>query len=171
MRLNESNDAGIPTGNRLLRGLSNGHVDTLWAKLDPVRFSTGDSVHLAESPAVALYFIESGLVSLTKRMLDGRNVEVCMLGAEGVISPYAILGADTSILGSIVHVPVTAWRLERRYLMLMSRADEIAAIMRQYALGAVGQMIQLTACNALHTVEQRYCRWLLSAHDRVPGDE
>ena len=28
-------------------------------------------------------------------------------------------------------------------------------------------MMQSTACNALHSVEQRCCRWLLTTHDRM----
>ena len=33
------------------------------------------------------------------------------------------------------------------------------------------QIMQSTACNALHDVQQRCCRWLLQTHDRVDGDE
>ena len=32
-------------------------------------------------------------------------------------------------------------------------------------------MMQSTACMALHSVEQRCCRWLLMTHDRVHRDE
>ena len=31
--------------------------------------------------------------------------------------------------------------------------------------------MQSTACNAVHSVEQRLARWLLMAHDRVGTDE
>jgi len=31
--------------------------------------------------------------------------------------------------------------------------------------------MQSTACNAVHSVEQRLARWLLMAHDRVERDE
>jgi CRP-like cAMP-binding protein len=32
-------------------------------------------------------------------------------------------------------------------------------------------MMQSTACMALHSVEQRCCRWLLMTHDRVHRDD
>ena len=30
---------------------------------------------------------------------------------------------------------------------------------------------QFSACNRLHSIDQRTARWLLMAHDRVPGDD
>ena len=31
-------------------------------------------------------------------------------------------------------------------------------------------MMQLTACNAVHSLRQRYARWLLTTHDRIRRD-
>jgi CRP-like cAMP-binding protein len=33
------------------------------------------------------------------------------------------------------------------------------------------QIAQTTACNHVHSVQQRMCRWLLTTHDRVGADE
>jgi CRP-like cAMP-binding protein len=43
--------------------------------------------------------------------------------------------------------------------------------MTRYTHAHVGLIMQSTACNAIHTVEQRLARWLLMAHDRVGLDE
>jgi CRP-like cAMP-binding protein len=40
-----------------------------------------------------------------------------------------------------------------------------------YAQANLLQIMQCTACNALHDVTQRCCRWLLQTHDRVDGDD
>jgi CRP-like cAMP-binding protein len=37
----------------------------------------------------------------------------------------------------------------------------------RYAQIVVAQMMQSTACNALHPVQQRCARWLLTTHDRM----
>jgi CRP-like cAMP-binding protein len=42
--------------------------------------------------------------------------------------------------------------------------------MRLHAQGFLNQVSQSTACNRLHAVEQRLCRWILMSHDRVGGD-
>jgi CRP-like cAMP-binding protein len=40
-----------------------------------------------------------------------------------------------------------------------------------YAQANLLQIMQCTACNALHDVKQRCCRWLLQTHDRVEQDD
>jgi CRP-like cAMP-binding protein len=40
-----------------------------------------------------------------------------------------------------------------------------------YAQASRLQAMQCTACNALHNVTQRCCRWLLQTHDRVGADD
>jgi CRP-like cAMP-binding protein len=43
--------------------------------------------------------------------------------------------------------------------------------MSSYAQATLLQTMQCTACNALHDVSQRCCRWLLQIHDRIDADE
>ena len=41
----------------------------------------------------------------------------------------------------------------------------------RYTQALLLQAMQSAACNALHKIEQRCCRWLLQTHDRVKHDE
>jgi hypothetical protein len=34
----------------------------------------------------------------------------------------------------------------------------------------MARVLQNVACNAVHSVEERCCRWILSMHDRLDGD-
>jgi hypothetical protein len=40
-----------------------------------------------------------------------------------------------------------------------------------YSETLLSQVQQTVACNALHTTEQRMCRWLLMMHDRAEGKD
>ena len=53
----------------------------------------------------------------------------------------------------------------------MDRRGPFHALMTRYAQALVGFVMQSTACNAVHSVEQRLARWLLMAHDRVERNE
>lgn len=53
----------------------------------------------------------------------------------------------------------------------MDRRGEFRAVVPRYAQALLGVVMQSTACNAVHSVEQRLARWLLMAHDRVERDE
>lgn len=44
-------------------------------------------------------------------------------------------------------------------------------MMLRYAHAFLNQVAQSAACNQLHTLEQRGCRWLLMTHDRMQSDE
>jgi len=44
-------------------------------------------------------------------------------------------------------------------------------VMTRYTQAHLLQVMQCTACNALHRLEQRCSRWLLQTHDRVGADE
>jgi CRP-like cAMP-binding protein len=44
-------------------------------------------------------------------------------------------------------------------------------LLTRYSDAHVGFIMQCTACNAVHSIEQRLARWLLMAHDRMATDE
>jgi hypothetical protein len=53
----------------------------------------------------------------------------------------------------------------------MDRRGAFYELVTRYGQALVGVIMQSTACNAVHSVEQRLSRWLLLAHDRVGKDE
>jgi CRP-like cAMP-binding protein len=56
-------------------------------------------------------------------------------------------------------------------------ADELGGnsplhrVLKRFNQALVGQMAYSVACNRLHSVEERMCRWLLVTHDRVGADQ
>lgn len=57
------------------------------------------------------------------------------------------------------------------YRRELARHGAFAELVKQYTLLVIAQMTQLTACNMVHPVDERCCRWLLMAHDRMHGGE
>jgi CRP-like cAMP-binding protein len=118
----------------------------------------------------AVYFLNGGVASITTSLLDGTSVEAATIGNEGMLGVEAFLGANPIAPGDVMmQVPDT--NAER-----MSVADfrrEVAAqgalhdLMGHYTQVLIAQMMQSTACNALHHVQQRCARWLLMTHDRM----
>ena len=53
----------------------------------------------------------------------------------------------------------------------MDRRAVFYELLTHYGQALVGFIMQSTACNAVHSVEQRLARWLLMARDRMGGDE
>jgi CRP-like cAMP-binding protein len=58
-------------------------------------------------------------------------------------------------------MPAPAFRRE------MERRGALHDVTLRFQQALLGSIMQSTACNAIHRVEQRLARWLLTAHDRV----
>src|SRR2546421_600024 len=52
----------------------------------------------------------------------------------------------------------------------LRRNPRLDTLLKHYAAYSLRSAKQLIACNALHPVEERLCRWLLMTHDRAGAD-
>ncbi len=160
-----------PVRNRLLRALPPASLERLRPSLSPVRMARGQAIERADGPIENLYFVNSGFVSLVKTMHDGRSVEVGGVGVEGVTDPNALYGFETAVLDMVVQVPGVAFRIRKDSLMKEMLGDEaLSRVLHSYARFAYAQLAQTAACNRLHSLEERCCRWLLIAHDNALED-
>jgi CRP-like cAMP-binding protein len=104
---------------------------------------------------------------------DGRMVEVATIGREGMVGSSAALNGDPSVATTMVQgetdscykMAIDVFRSE------MARHGPFHHLVARYAQALAGFIMQSTACNAVHSVEQRLARWLLMAHDRMGKDE
>lgn len=49
-------------------------------------------------------------------------------------------------------------------------SEHVRDLFVSYSETLLSQVQQTVACNALHTTEERMCRWLLMMHDRAEGE-
>jgi hypothetical protein len=66
--------------------------------------------------------------------------------------------------GSIVRCPIELLQSE------FKRSEHVRDLFVSYSETLLSQVQQTVACNAMHTTEQRICRWLLMMHDRAEGE-
>ena len=119
-----------------------------------------------------VYFPTSGMISLTVLMENGKEVEAGTVGNEGMIGLPIAHGLDFSpskaisqISGEGLRVPVPA------FLKAMKPGGTLDKLVRRYSAFSLLYGSQTIACNLLHSVEHRLCRWLLMCRDRVEKDE
>jgi CRP-like cAMP-binding protein len=105
--------------------------------------------------------------------VDGRsNLEVGLIGNEGMFSPSSAFGLDVSPLRALVQGAGGALRMKAADLR---RAADASAPLRdtlnRYLCVTVADLAQSAACNRFHLLEARLARWLLMTHDRAHTDE
>lgn len=161
----------VAINNRLLLALQPSTLERLRAALEPMAIARGQTIDRVNVPIEHLYFVNCGLISTVKTMRDGRSVEVSAVGVEGLTDPYSLFGLDAAVLDTIVQIPGDVFRIRREVLIrAMSLDGSLRQIIQDYARFAFGELAQTAACNRLHSLEERCCRWLLVAQDSALAD-
>ena len=119
-----------------------------------------------------VYFPNGGVYSITNEMRNGGLVEVATVGREGMLGIGVFFGDRDGIgrtfqqvaNGTLPSMAAASFAKET------TGAGPFRDIVSVYAQANLLQIMQCTACNALHNVTQRCCRWLLQTHDRVDDD-
>jgi CRP-like cAMP-binding protein len=157
--------------NHLLSCLS---VDTL-ALLTP-HFSThvfkqGAVLYEAGDEVEQVYFPQSGMVSMLAVMNSGKAIETATIGREGVVGAMAGLGLYTSMVRAVVQLPSVTSRISSaRFRQVASSSRIIENLCIRYNEVLLTQARLTAACNALHPVDARFCRWLLQSADRAESN-
>jgi len=157
--------------NRFVLVLPSSEFEQVRPSLEHVELARGQTIYREDGPVDYLYFVNRGLISLIKTMRDGRTVEIGAIGVEGVAGWNAALGMQGALFDAVVQVPGEALRVESRRLRRQIEAlPMLRTLFWRYADFAVKELAQHAACNRLHSLEERCCRWLLIAHDSARSD-
>jgi CRP-like cAMP-binding protein len=160
-----------PRSNRFLAALPAGDFGLLAPHLRTVPLPLGAILHEAEGELAHVYFPQSGMVSLVVVMLSGATVETATVGRSGAIGTAAGLGSRRAFGRAVVQLAGTAARMPvSSFQAATEESPTLRALVVRYNDLLIGQIQQSVACNALHSLEARLCRWLLQTHDCVDGD-
>jgi|SRR5581483_4689532 len=160
------------TGNRLLDRLPPTEQARLAPLLEAVALEPRQEMCLPGGPLPHLYFPAGAVFSLVVVMHDGREVEVAAIGREGLVGVSVALGLERMPFRVRCQIPGACWRLPLGRLGEAQRlSPALDQLLCRYAAVALRAACQVTACNALHPVEARLCRWLLLTRERVGADE
>ncbi len=161
-----------PHGNRLLARLPADDYKRLfrWAQVIPLELE--QVLFEARSPLDHAYFPSRGVISALAVMEDGRVIEVATVGNEGMVGLPLLVGAKTTSNRVMVQVPGEALRMAADVVRdEVSRDSPLRRLLVLYHTAFLAQVSQTVACNGLHSLQQRCCRWLLMTRDRAHADE
>ena len=170
-RPNAPDDIGRPFNNLLRRlsasdfGLIAPHLAREVAKANDLLYNPGDDVEIVHFPC------GPSLVSYIVPSEDGRDVETILVGREGAVGGIVSEGylpAYTRIMvkfgGPFVRLGVGKLNAAK------AKSTTLRNVFARYSDCILAQMFQSTACNAIHSVEQRTAKWIISAMERTEGD-
>jgi CRP-like cAMP-binding protein len=162
-----------PPANNLLAALPADDYARLAPTLGTTPLKLKRFLHKPGEPIDQIYFPGGGFASVVTVLKDGAMVEVATIGREGMLGMSAALTRDPSPSAAMVQAETdTCYTMSAEaFRNEMDRRGAFYDLLTRYGQALVGFIMQSTACNAVHSVEQRLSRWLLMAHDRVGKDD
>jgi CRP-like cAMP-binding protein len=162
---------GHARSNRLLGALETFSRKRIEPHLEPVKLKLGAIVCEAGGLLKHAYLPEGAVLSLLTVLENGSAIETANIGREGAFGLFAAMYSRVSfnrclvqLEGSMVRCPIELLQSE------FKRSEHVRDLFVSYSETLLSQVQQTVACNAMHTTEQRICRWLLMMHDRAEGE-
>src|SRR6202142_3588263 len=158
-------------GNRLLGAMEAASLARIVPHLEPVVLKLGDVVCGAGGVLKHAYFPQGAVLSLLTVLENGSAIETANIGREGAFGLFAAMYSRTSfnrclvqMEGAMVRCPIVLLQAE------FKNSEHVRNLFVSYSETLLSQVQQTVACNALHSTEERMCRWLLMMHDRARGE-
>jgi DNA-binding transcriptional regulator YhcF (GntR family) len=159
--------------NNLLRRLSASdfaligpHLVNEQGNANDLLYSPGDDVqivHFPCGPSLASYLVSNE---------DGRDVETILVGREGAVGGIVSQGYLPAYTRIMVKFSGPFVRLNVGKLdAAKTKSATLRNVFARYADCMLAQMFQSTACNAIHSIEQRTAKWIISAMERADGSD
>jgi len=165
-------DEMLPQGrNRLLGFLPTADFALLAPDLIQVRFEQGALLQDASVAIKQVYFPHDGMISLLAVMRDGSSVETATIGREGAVNVMAGMGSRRSASRGIMQLAGDVSQIAcASFETAAEKSPAIRDLVVCYNDVQMALVQQTAGCNALHDLEQRFCRWLLQTRDRCDSD-
>jgi CRP-like cAMP-binding protein len=157
--------------NRLLASLPADDFALLAPHLAPAELERGRILYDPGDRIDSIYFPHDGVISLMTLMESGSAIEGATIGREGALGLHAAVTPRFALSRAIVQTPVRASRISAGQLHeAWEKSGRLRELVERHTEALFGHALQSVGCNALHSVEARFCRWLLTCHDRISTD-
>ena len=157
--------------NFLLNRLSADVLGQISSGLVVVPLAQGEVLAETHARIEKVYFPHGGIISCVVETIGGGAIETGMIGNDGVFGATQALDDKVSLNHVVIQVPGAASVISSD--QLREAADALPALrglLVKYEQFFLAQVQQTAACNALHTVQARTCKWLLRMHELVGTD-
>ena len=140
----------------------------LQSALQLVAHTAGQVIHRQDRPMYHAYFPLTGSMAVTINTEEGGACEAAAIGNEGVLGLSIYFGLHSSPNTVVQQIDGRSYRLAASvFLDSIRRSAPLQRLIHRYAAYTIRAAQQTAACNTLHTLRQRACRWLLMVQDRA----
>ena len=156
--------------NRLLSSLSGVDFAAISPNASLRSLRPGEVLLGSREPIREIFFPDAGMISLVSTV--GDEIEIGVVGREGLIGVPAILGVAGAPLRAVCQIPCEGTSISVASLIsAMGRSATLTQMMLRYVHAFSIQLVSTIYANGNFTVDQRLARWILMCGDRIEGDD
>lgn len=164
--------SGDPTdlshsSNKLLTGLSAADIALIQPLLTWSELPARTVIETKDRPIERVHFLESGILSIIASAAGDRQVEIGIVGCEGMSGLACILGAGQSPNMAIMQLSGSSLSIAcADFRQVLEKSRSLRLRFNQFVHVFFIQVSQTALATGKANVEQRLARWLLMAYDR-----
>lgn len=152
--------------NLILSALPESEFQNIVTSLELVDLAVGDVLWESEETRDFVYFPTTALVCLLYESDEGVSVEVGIAGRQGLLGVATFMADAQMAKRAVVQVAGQAYRMKAKAVNEeFSECGDFQDVCMAYTQMLIAQISQSAICNQLHSVEQRFGRYLLINHD------
>jgi CRP-like cAMP-binding protein len=160
-----------PLRNRLLAAMSKADLALLQPNMRhvdlPLRYEMEEPNRRIET----VYFLEAGIASVVAVQADNTQIEVGLIGREGMTGIAVVLGGDQSPHATYIQSAGEGLRISAKELRkAMDASETLRNLLLKFVQAFTVQTAHTAIANARAKIDQRLARWILMAHDRLGAD-
>lgn len=160
-----------PYRNHLLATMANDDYALIEPHLERAELPVGRDVEKYGQRAEHMYFVESGVVSIVATNGSGRQIEIGLIGKEGITGLAVILGDDIANHSAYMQIEGHGYRVPAVTILdAIRRSTGLRDKLARFAHTLMIQTAHTALANGRANLAERLCRWILMAHDRVDGN-
>ena len=158
--------------NELLAALPRAAYRALLPALSPVTLAFGEVLNEAGGAIRRVYFPCESMVSLLVPVESHLDLEVALVGREGMVGASLGLGVARSPVRALVQGAGSALGMGAAgFRRELARNPALRRGVERHLHALMAQIAQTAGCNHFHVVEARLARWLLMSRDRMRASE
>jgi CRP-like cAMP-binding protein len=162
----------VPATNLLLSALPRKDRGQLIAKCESISLDRGGVLYRVGEPITHVYFPTESFISVRAPSDDNANLEVGLIGDEGMLGVTLMLDIDVAPFHALVQGPGFALRLSTSsFNRTLEQSPALQKVLKSYFYVSMSQLAQTSVCARYHVIEARLARWLLMAKDRAHADQ